>query len=173
MCAAIHRRPVVHINGNTMDNRDENLRPARVGEVVTSRGLHFVTNERGQIAQDVIVRSMYKHRARSVADTIRWNAYCARATAAVAMAKRKLPIWVLDHLRRWLDNPADPLSGSTFKEIVAYMTKGETSMHLSTSLSDFSFTLEELKGKTPQDIAREVIARGELTADEMLAMEPF
>lgn len=32
MGVAWHRRPVVHINNNTLDNRSNNLRPARMGE---------------------------------------------------------------------------------------------------------------------------------------------
>jgi len=76
MCAAYHRRPVVHIDGDGLNNVRANLRPARLGEVVSTAGKTFVVNERGQFLHDVIVRAMYKDRHK---DPAAWEAYCARA----------------------------------------------------------------------------------------------
>ncbi len=80
MCAAYHRRPVVHISNDGLDNRCENLRPARFGEVVvTSRDMVYAVNEQGQFAHDLIVKWMYQARNKSQEDAQRWSEYCSRA----------------------------------------------------------------------------------------------
>jgi hypothetical protein len=85
--------------------------------------------------------------------------------------KDKLPVWVHGHLEKWLADPSDPLSGSTFADIVAYKTKGQWSASLDLALTDFGFTHTELMRLTAQEMAEEVLARGVLTAQEMREME--
>jgi len=78
MGVAWHRRAVVHMNNNGLDNRWQNLRPARAGEVVVSYNKTYAVNEEGVYAHDLIVREAYKARNRSPADAARWAEYCAR-----------------------------------------------------------------------------------------------
>lgn len=78
MGVAWHRRPVVHISGDTLDNRSQNLRPARDGEIVTTYNKTYAMNELGQYAQDLIVKGMYRDRNSSPQDAERWKAYCDR-----------------------------------------------------------------------------------------------
>lgn len=78
MCAAYHRRPIVHINGDGLDNRLTNLRPARKGEIVTTRHMTYAVNEYGQTMQAFLVRGLYDDRNKSEEDANRWAAYCAR-----------------------------------------------------------------------------------------------
>lgn len=79
MGVAYHRRAIVHINSNTLDNRWANLRPARAGEVVITTNKTYAVNEDGQTLHDLIVKEAYKNRTRSPEDAARWNAYCDRA----------------------------------------------------------------------------------------------
>ncbi len=72
-----HKRAVVHINGNTLDCRWHNLRPARKGERLPE-GMYAV-NEDGVTMHDLIVRNVYRDRNTSPANAARWAEYCARA----------------------------------------------------------------------------------------------
>jgi hypothetical protein len=66
------------VNGNGLDCRFENLRPARPGEIVTTHHMTYAVNERGQCFHDLVVRDAYKQRNRSPEDAATWAAYCAR-----------------------------------------------------------------------------------------------
>jgi hypothetical protein len=81
--AAYHKRPVVHIDGNGLNNVYSNLRPAKFGEVVTSRGMIYAENENGAYAHDLIVRWMYRARNNSPKEAKDWADYCARAGDSV------------------------------------------------------------------------------------------
>ncbi len=73
--AKYHLRQIIFINGNTMDCRRNNLRPARKGERVDYTGQAMAVNELGETMQSLIVRHMYQDRHASPAA---WKAYCER-----------------------------------------------------------------------------------------------
>jgi len=87
--------------------------------------------------------------------------------------KNKLPIWVHGHLKKWLADPNDPLSGSSFQYIVAYKTTEEIVDYddLELACLDFGFSQHELDSLSAREMAEQVIARGVLTAKEMRELE--
>ena len=74
-----HLRAIVHINGNGLDNRWENLRPAREGELIDNKDMTYAANDAGDTFHEMIVRAAYRARNDSMAAKLRWRVYCNRA----------------------------------------------------------------------------------------------
>jgi hypothetical protein len=89
-----------------------------------------------------------------------------RAEAQKEQAKKKqLPGPAYGILKRWYDAGAPEnnkgLNGLTFRHVVVYLRTGQDPEgRLDVALGDIGYTREEVAGKTPQALVKEVLDRG-------------
>jgi hypothetical protein len=79
-------------------------------------------------------------------------------------SKQPLPRLAYSMLQRWYESdPRDEklLASLSFRYIFQYLKDGSTKRdRLDVALADIGYTLQEIKGKTSDDIATEVLQRG-------------
>jgi hypothetical protein len=78
--------------------------------------------------------------------------------------KKQLPSMAYAMIKRWFDagaNEDGKLGATTFRHVVTYLRTGkDPEGRLDVALGDIGYTREEVAGKTPQALAKEVLDRG-------------
>jgi hypothetical protein len=78
--------------------------------------------------------------------------------------KKQLPSMAYGIIKRWFDAGAQDdkkLGATTFRHVVTYLRAGtDPEGRLDIALGDIGYTREEVAGKTPQALAKEVLERG-------------